>query len=324
MYRSSLIAMMSSGHQTKINDLLHRLQSLEVDLHEALRGREISESDYSERLDRLRNALGHAQKIKVLMAPAKIQNNPLSQVDLPVMGDYSRMEQKIVTKFVSDMKKKVSEVSSLTQRAAEWTQSAAIQSSGWLRSIWRLSIIRRQLLKVEQELTNVRKARDVVEDFIARAEIGQAGDAKIISQRDLMSAFSEFERGTEKVTALRARVRSETSKNDAMRAWLKSLEIERRSKNPEKATPELSDVIQATNEVSDRLTGGAKLANERLVIARQVIKELKKHQYDEAQSTFIEREEETASVLPVAAKAKLDELKVVKKKTKKRYRGNRL
>ena len=316
--------MIPSNHQTKINDLLHRLQSMEVDLHDAMRCREISESDYSERLDQLRNALGHAQKIKAIMVPAKIQNNPLSQVDLPVMGDYSRLEQKIVTKFVSDMKKKLTEVSNLTQRAADWTQSAAVQSTGWLISIWRLSFIRRQLIKVEQELAHVRKARDVVEDFIARAEIGKASDAKVVSQRDLMSAFSEFERGTERVTALRARVRSETSKNDAMRAWLKSLEIERRSKNPEKPTPELQDVVSVTNEISHKLTGGAKLASERLVTARQVIKEMKNQQYNDSREEAFEVKSETVNVSPAVANVKIDQIKIGKTKTKKRYRGNRL
>ncbi len=316
--------MTSLQHQARINDLLHRLQSLDVDLQEAMRAQDISESDYSERLDRLRNALGHANKIKALMVPSKIENNPISQVDLPVMADYSRMEQRIVSKFVADMKKKVDDVTAVSKRTTDWTKQAAVQSTGWMIAIWRLSWLRRQLIKVEHELSNVRKSRDVVEDFIARAEIGKASDAKIISQRDLMSAFNEFEQATEKVTSLRARVRSETSKNESMRSWLKSLEIERRSQNPEKPAPELYEVEKVTLEFSDQLTGAARIASDRLVVARQVLKEIKKiqHQNEFVQNAQAEGMTHNTDVGSTPSAAAVNSMG--KKKTKKRYRGNRL
>ena len=265
---------MSGLNAAQVHELTHRLQTLEIDLHEAAQSRLITEADYSARLERLRRAMAHADKLKKMAMTQTMASALPSQVDLPVMGDYSRVEQKIVSRFVADTKVYTNELASKVIRAADWARDAANGGSGWIRSMWRLSWLRGQIRRIDQDIASVRKARAVVEDFVARSAITGNEPNSRMNQKDLLTAFHEFEASTGRVTALRARVRSEMVRNNDMRTWLNQYSENRRSVNPEMIPPQVNDVNNAVQSVTERLTGGARIANERLVIARQLAEAL--------------------------------------------------
>jgi hypothetical protein len=110
----------------------------------------------------------------------------------------------------------------------------------------------------------------VVEDFISRSEIGGLEPNPKTNQRDLLAAFTEFEVATGKVTAMRAKLRSEIARNEDMKNWLSMYKAARQQNNPEKTPPEASDVQALGSILADHLVGGAKLANDRLVVARRL------------------------------------------------------
>lgn len=259
-------------------ELTHRLQSLEADLLEASRSREISEADYASRLGRLRYALDYSEKIKILMQSPAHRGPKASQVDLPGMGDCSRLEQKIITRFVAETKNHIADLASKAGQASEWAIDAAHKSTGWFKAIRRLSSLRREMSRADSNFENIRRARGAVEDFIAQSAIGKTSENPSIAHKDLVAVFREFEMATDRVTTLRARVKSESTRNNDMRNWLNQNSINRRMRNPEKAPPEPNDVFDVTSTVFERLTGGAKLANERLVVARQLAKAMKKNE----------------------------------------------
>lgn len=266
---------MSGPNPTQIHELAHRLQTLEVDLHEAARSRTITEADYRSRLERVKQAMDQGAKLKKIMAANRMPTALPSQVDLPVMGDYTRIEQKIVARFVSDTKKYTSELSVKVRQVSGWAYDAATGSTGWIKTLGRLSWLRRQIRRVDQDIERVRKARGVVEDFIVRSEISGRHPNPSLRQEDLLAAFQEFDAATGRVTALRARLRGEMARNADMRKWLQSYSENRRQRNPEKIPP-APDVLQGVaTSIAEPLTGGAKLANERLVVARQLATALK-------------------------------------------------
>lgn len=266
---------MSDNKPHQLNDLMHRLRSLEVDLHEAARSRELSQASYSTRLERLRYAIQYAAKIKAMIAAPEQRIHKVSQVDLPVLTDCSRMEQKVIAKFVAGTRDHVADIARKTDQAADWSRDAANLETGWFKGVRRLSWLRMQISRTEQNIEMIRRARAAVEDFVSRSELAKPGENSV-NQRDLVSAFREFEMATDRVTALRARVRSETTRNNDMRNWLVQNSAIRRQQNPEKAPPEPKDVSAMTASVFNRLTGGAKVANDRLVVARQLFKALKR------------------------------------------------
>ncbi|MEI6397771.1 MAG: hypothetical protein WCO71_03275 [Pseudomonadota bacterium] len=266
---------MSGPNPTQIHELAHRLQTLEVDLHEAARSRTITEADYRSRLERLKQSMEQGANLKKIMSANRMPTPLPSQVDLPVMGDYTRIEQKIVARSVNDTRKYTSELSLKVRQVSEWAYDAATGSTGWIKALGRLSWLRRQIRRVDQDIERVRKARGVVEDFIVRSEIGGRLPNSRLRQEDLLAAFQEFEAATGRVTALRARLRGEISRNADMRKWLNIYSENRRQHNPEKSPP-AADVLQSVAiSVAEPLTGGAKLANERLVVARQLATALK-------------------------------------------------
>lgn len=249
---------------------MHRLQSLDVDLQEAARARLMTEADYTTRLKRLRRAIGEARKLKEA-ASAQTMPTPMpSHFDLPVMSGYSRIEQKIVARFVTDTKNYTDELAAKLKRVSCWSLEAVHDVMGWIKVIWRLSWIRREMRRLEQDIDRVRKARGVVEDFISRSEIGGLEPNPKTNQRDLLAAFTEFEVATGKVTAMRAKLRSEIARNQDMKNWLAMYKAARQQNNPEKTPPEASDVQALGSVLADHLVGGAKLANDRLVVARRL------------------------------------------------------
>jgi hypothetical protein len=261
---------MSGLDASKVQELMHRLQSLDVDLQEAARARLMTEADYTTRLKRLRRAIGDARKLREA-ASAQTMPTPMpSHFDLPVMSGYSRIEQKIVARFVTDTKNYTNELSAKLQRVSGWSLEAVHDVIGWIKVIWRLSWIRREMRRLEQDIDRVRKARGVVEDFISRSEIGGLEPNPKTNQRDLLAAFTEFEVATGKVTAMRAKLRSEIARNEDMKNWLSMYKVARQQNNPEKTPPEASDVQALGSVLADHLVGGAKLANDRLVVARRL------------------------------------------------------
>lgn len=274
---------MSALDASKVQELMHRLQSLDVDLQEAARARQITDADYTVRLKRLRRAINEARKLKEA-ASAQTMPTPLpSHFDLPVMSGYSRVEQKIVAKFVTDTKNYTDDLATKLKKVSEWSLEAVHDTLGWLKVIWRLSWMRREMRRLEQDIERVRKARGVVEDFISRSEIGGLEPNPKTNQRDLLAAFTEFEVATGKVTAMRAKLRTEMNRNEEMKNWLAKYANTRRQTNPEKVPPEPDEVSALGSILADHFVGGAKLANDRLVVARRLAYSLNHNPSDKSE-----------------------------------------
>jgi hypothetical protein len=310
---------MSGLDATQVQELMHRLQSLDVDLQEAARSRVITEADYTSRLKRLRRATHQAQKLREAASAQTMPTALPSHFDLPVMSGYSRMEQKIVARFVTDTKAYTSEIASKLQQVGEWTLDAVHDAAGWLKLIWRLSWIRSQIRRIDQDIDKVRKARGVVEDFIARSEIGGLEPNPRTNQRDLIAAFTEFEAATGRVTAMRAKLRGEIARNEEMKQWLANYAMSRRLVSPEKIPPEPLAVAEAGRIVADHLMGGAKLANERLVVARRLATSMNQEVADSRDSNL---NQQHAKHQPL--KNQENKLPLPQKKNKKSEKGARL
>jgi hypothetical protein len=262
---------MSGLKSTLIHELRHRLQTLEADLREASQAGRITEHDFQTRMQRMVRADQHAEKLLSVTSAQTLQTEIPSQVDLPVMSDASRLEQKIVSRFVKETKAYTKELAAKVGRATDWTIDAAHGVSGWFSAMWRLSWIKSQLRRVDQDIEAVRRARSVIEDFVAKSDISGRDPNPRKSQKDLLAAFQEFEAATGRVTSMRARLRGEVARNHDMRQWLEGYAKLRRQKAEGELPPEPEVLSEAFKSVSERLTGSAKVAHERLVIARQLI-----------------------------------------------------
>jgi hypothetical protein len=262
---------MSGLNAVMIHELRHRLQTLETDLREVAQSGLLTEHDFEMRLARLARSELQAKKLlQVASAKTLVAEIP-SQVDLPVMSDASKVEQKIISRFVRDTKAYTKELAAKVGRIKTWSLEAAHGVPGWLSSMFRLSWIKSQIRRADLDLDAVRRARTVIEDFISKSEISGQSPHPRKNQRDLLVAFQEFESATGRVTSLRARLQGELAKNNEMRQWLQHYADQRREKTDGQLPPEPERLNEAFGPVAEYLTQGAKLAKDRLVTARQLI-----------------------------------------------------
>jgi hypothetical protein len=262
---------MSGPTATSIHELRHRLQTLATDLREASQCGVITEHDFQARMRRIGRSDEYARKLLSVLSAQTLSSDLPTQVDLPVMSDASRVEQKIVSRFVKDTKVYTKDLAAKVRLAVDWSYESADGSTGWFVAMLRLSRIKTYLRKVDQDLESVRRARTVIEDFISKSEISGNEPNPSKKQRDLLAAFQEFEAATGRVTSLRARLSGEIARNQEMKHWLEQYAHIRRQKSDAQLPPETDQFHEIFQSASAALTGGAKLAKDRLVIARQLV-----------------------------------------------------
>jgi hypothetical protein len=162
---------MSGPNSILIHELRHRLQTLEVDLREAAQAQVITEHDFHVRIKRVERSVLQAQKLLSVTSAQTLPTEIPSQVDLPVMSDASRLEQKIVSRFVKDTKAYTRELAAKVRRTTDLANDASEGTSGWFKAMFRLSWLKSQIRRADQDLESVRRARVVIEDFISKSEI---------------------------------------------------------------------------------------------------------------------------------------------------------
>lgn len=261
---------MSGLNPNQIAELLHTLQTLDVELYEAASSRQITEAEYSIRNDRLRQAFYTVGGLSDAVSQQEDPNEFKSQIDLPIISGFTRAEQKVVQHFVSDTLRHTKHLAKVAGQVAKWSLEATSNSVGTLKTLWRLSWLRGSHIQINQDLASVRKARQVVESFIERTAMGEASPDSKRNQQDLLTAFCEFDATNSRVAAMRSGLSREIARNRDMRRWLSLYSKVRRTKNPETSPPEPQAVQDAVKSISDQICGGAEIAKKRLVIATQV------------------------------------------------------
>jgi hypothetical protein len=289
---------MSGLNSNHIDELTHVLQTLDVELFEAAKSRAITEAEYMARSARLKRSFQALGQFRELVASRAQSSEFKSHVDLPIMGGYSRQEQKIVTQFLSDTKKYTQAMATRAIRISVWASEGAQGTIGAITSLWRLSWLRASIRKADQDGANIRKARQMVEDFINRTAMGGATSKSKTNQQDLLVAYCEFDSAARRIMALRSGLHRETKRSESMRSWLASYAETRTKKSPEMQPPEAMDIEVLTQRVGEPLTGGSRVVNERLAIARTV---------EQALSAW----EEEKAALAKAATLKSDEAKTI-------------
>ncbi len=255
-----------------LSQSLHRFRSLEAELFENKACGKISEAEYRskfKRLELIRSQLTMLQG--VIQNPAGTQDMDRRTIELPVLSDCSRMEQKIVHKSLVETSRTLKIMAEDSVKLLKWVHSSHSGKSNWFKLIVQLSWQRARIVWVTKQLDSVRQFRRVLEDFISR--FTSPVDDKN-SKADFVDTFREFESTTSRIADLRARLHRENSINQDQVNWLKQYEIKRKKENVEQSPPVPAEIFLAKNEFEKNLTSSSDLAKERLVIARKLVRSL--------------------------------------------------
>lgn len=255
-----------------VKQCLHRYRSLEVEIIDAARSGLVTEARFNEcvkRLERVRRnleAVHSKRETSSHVSPLKF-----STIELPVLSDCSRSEQRIIRATLSDNARMLDQIAVDTTKLLSYTRDAHADKFTWITTALRLSWMRSRMLWTTRQLDLVRSMRRVIEDFIAKFSPNKFGTN---GQGDLVEAFREFEGATSRIAKLRTRLQIETALNRDQEQWLYSYETRRKEAIEPTPPPVPAELIRARNEVESQISSGAVTARERLVIASDLASSL--------------------------------------------------
>ena len=250
-------------------------------MNDAARNGAIQATDYATRLSSLQQLGQKIASLEVSAASSKITMDRASAIDLPLLDECSREEQKIIVSALGNSKKLAEQLLQDAEKLKACLRSATSQDGNWIALVFRLSWLRARMSWADTQLTTTRSVRSMLESFIRRVAPQKQGQAQA-SQADLVDAFREFETATSRIANLRSKLRSEIAKNHDQEDWLKRYEAGRKRTSIPVAPPVPAELEMAKQDVGARFLDASKNASERLVIARKLADSLTKETREKA------------------------------------------
>lgn len=250
-----------------LQQCMHRYRSLEVELNDAARNGAILAADYAKRVSALQQLGQQIASLEVAVATTKITASYAGVIDLPLLEECSRGEQKIIHSALSESKKLMAQLLSDTEKLMECLSSATSESGNWIKVAFRLSWMRTRMSWAERQLSSTRALRNVLESFIRRVAPRKP---ESMPQADLVEAFREFETTAARVATLGTRLRSELARNHDQENWLNRYKENRRRLSAPVPPPVPAEIELVKHDISGDILKGATNAKERLVIARKL------------------------------------------------------
>lgn len=278
-----------SLNEQLLQQCMHRYRSLEVELNDAARNGSIQAADYASRLHMLQQLGQRIASLEVSAASTKITVERSRVMDLPLLEECSREEQRIIVEALGNSKKLAEKLLQDIETLKDGVRSATSQDSNWIKMVFRLSWLRARMSWADTQLTTTRSVRGMLETFIRRVAPQKQGQA---AQADLVEAFREFETTTSRIGYLRSKLRSEIAKNHDQEDWLKRYEAARKRSSTPVAPPVPAELEMAKNDVAARFLEGSKNATDRLVIARKLAESLTKETREKASQKTLEKKPE--------------------------------
>lgn len=262
---------MSGLNQELLRQCIHRFRTLEVALADAGENGASETAEFKQRVARLQKASRALERLNEMQSRAMRPQDYNSAVDLPVLEDCSRSEQKIIQAALGASSDLIASLNQDSERLLKYVRLAQTGHGSWFFNVFRLSWMRARILWTERQLESVRSMRQILESFIKKIVPGRVEQGK---QGDLVESFREFEATTARIGNLRTRLRSEMALNHEQQVWLRKYDERRRREASPFAPPLPAEVGLVAQTVERRILGGAHQANESLVIATRLAKTL--------------------------------------------------
>lgn len=203
----------------------HRLLSLEAELKDQARARALTPRAFAKRVDRLKVVHKRLSELQRLCTAEADGIGGGNDIGLPVLDDCTPAERQVCEQYLDERLDDVEDAMADTGRVYKWLVEAVTGRTGPLRLILRLSKLRRMIQATEREtaqLQEVSKSLGVHIDKMLSA--GNGGARARTSLEGLMSLFHQLDGTISRVARLKASVKKETGKTQAMEAWLRQQE----------------------------------------------------------------------------------------------------
>lgn len=231
----------------------HRLLSLEAELKDQARARALSPRAFAKRVARLKVVHERLTSLQRLCTAESDSTQQGIDIGLPVLDECTPAEQTVCEHYLSDRLEDLHAVSADTGRVYKWLVDAVTGRTGTFRLTLQLSKLRRMIQAVERRTAHVHDASESLSAHIDRVlTASKGGERAKNSLEGLMSLFQQLDGTISRVARLKASVKKEQGKTQAMESWLRQQESSIRAKHvvcPPPSPLALAQVRTATEEL---------------------------------------------------------------------------
>jgi hypothetical protein len=206
----------------------HRLLSLEADLKDQARSGSLSTRAFSQRVKKLKDvhaSLAELRKLCLVENPGKLTS---ADIGLPLLDDCTPAEREVCERFLVEKELELRMLELQSGQVYRWLGDAVAGYTNPLRIILRLSKMRKMIQSFEKRLETLADAATVmshhIDKLVGKMKGGSGRQNARSTVEALMALFSQLDGTIARVARLKASVKKEEARTQAMSAWLRQQE----------------------------------------------------------------------------------------------------
>ena len=259
--------------------LHHRAVALELALRDAYRQRQVSKKAYQDRSQFIKKAIDHLSRTKTFLQNME-HGRQNSEFGLPKLQDCSPEELSVVSFFLGERRQLLSGLIRESSDISKWLQCVTFGKSGWIRTLFRLSKLRKKLSKLEHLRLFQNQEEDLTENATKLFMKGQPNHRQRLkvgtTLEGLMTVFGELNKLASRVAKLQQNVAKEQTTVKRMEQWLELKQQDLRALTPS-PPPSLDDMYEAELKAQSISQAPLQRTEERLVLARRWAEQTETH-----------------------------------------------
>lgn len=219
---------MSDDFQELVAQYHHRLLSLEADLKDQARAGAMSTKLFTRRVKRLKEVhaeLAELRKLSMIDNPGKLT---AVDIGLPLLDDCTPEEREVCERFLIEKELEVRMLELQSGQVYRWLGDAVSGYTNPIRMILRLSKMRKMIQAFEKRMETLADAATVmshhIDKLVGKMKGGQGRQNARSTVEALMALFQQLDGTIARVARLKASVKKEEARTQAMSAWLKQQE----------------------------------------------------------------------------------------------------
>lgn len=255
----------------KQEQLYHRAIALELSLKDAYRQRELSKKAYEIRSKAIRKTVEDLGHTRAFLENIN-QGHQHSEFGLPNLQECSPEELTVVGFFLGQRRELLRGLTRESQDIFKWLQGVTLGKSGWLKSILRLSKLRKKLFKIERSRIlqqQQEEAADQTVKMFMNSQPNRHRKSQVNTTLEgLMAVFGELNHLASRVAKLQHSVTKEQTIVTRMEQWL-ALKQQDLSKLSPLPPPSPDAMYEAEIKAYSIAQAPVQRTEDRLVLARR-------------------------------------------------------
>lgn len=267
------LGLSAADFQELVAQYHHRLLSLEAALKDEARAGTLSTKAFTQRVKKLKAvhvSLQDLRKLCLVDSPGKLTS---VDIGLPILDECTPAEREVCERFLIEKEIELRMLELESGRVYKWLADAVSGYTNPLRMILRLSKMRKMIQSFERRMESLADAATVMSHHIdklvgrMRGGIGKQNARSTVEA--LMTLFQQLDGTIARVARLKASVKKEEARTQAMSAWLKQQEDALKNKSEAFIPPTPLATARAVAETGSTLGRRVARAKKRRNLAEQ-------------------------------------------------------